>query len=318
MAQNYTIDEIRAKIIARGSKASKIDWLTKEVGMRKEDAENTYRIVIASIPPREPATRSQRRAANRAIARALHFTVGVEIECTNVNRYRVREICAERGIQTHDDYNNYNHHDSETSYKFMSDSSIQRSRGDSFGTCEIVSPILHDLSSLETVCEVINEAGAKVNKSCGLHVHFGAAEFTAAQWQRIIANYGRIEAVIDSFMAPSRRGNESMWCRTIRVHAERIEMMWCPTFEDMRREIDGRYHKVNLEAYSRHKTIEFRQHAGTTDFKKIEAWVNFLAAFLTYSINNETLLTATTIDELPFLDAEQKSFFNRRAAALNR
>jgi len=317
MAQNYTLDQIKARIIANGSKASKIEWLTKEAGYNATDAEATYRLIMM-LNPRPSAPRRQRRAIAREVQRLLHFTVGVELECTNVDRDAVRRICAERGIATHDDYNNYNHRDSSDSYKLMSDGSLSRSRGDVFGTCEIVTPVLNDLRSLRVVCDILNEAGAGVNRTCGLHVHFGAANFTAAQWRRIILNYARLEAIIDGFMPASRRGNASQWCRSITDHAARIERMYEPSFERMKAEFasDGscyaRYHKVNLEAFARHKTIEFRQHAGTINFEKIENWVNFLAGLLTYSIQNEELVTARTLDEVPFLTAEQKAFFKRR------
>lgn len=319
MAQKiYTFDEIKARIIGRGSKSSKIEWLKNEAGFNETDAEATYRLVIMANPRPAP-TRRQRREVREAAFELMHFTVGVELECTNVDRGRVRRICSERGIATHDDYNNYNHRDSRDSYKLMSDGSLRRSRGDSYGTCEIVTPILNDLASLKTVCEILNEAGAKVNKSCGLHVHFGASTFTDAQWRRIICNYGRIEAIIDGFMPASRRGDGCGWCHTITDHARVIERMPSPTFSQMRSVVaygdasGARYHKVNLEAFARHHTIEFRQHAGTIDFAKIENWVKFLAGLLTYSIKNEALLEARTLNDLPFLTAEQKAFFKGRS-----
>jgi len=312
----YTFDEIRARIIARGSKAAKLFWLTNEAGFKPEDAEATYRLIMM-IAPRPTATRRERREAREAFYELIHFTVGVELECTNVNRDAVRRACADRGIATHDDYNCYNHRDSQSSYKLMSDSSLRPTRGDTYGTCEIVTPVLNDLDSLKTVCDVLNDAGCKVNRTCGMHVHFGAADFTNAQWRRIILNYARIESIIDGFMAPSRKGDGCQWCRSIINHADEIERMYDPTFEDMRQAFRcDRYHKVNLEAFSRHKTIEFRQHAGTINFTKIENWVKFLAGLLTYSIKNEELLTATTVDELPFLSASQKRYFKSRAASL--
>lgn len=314
MAQNYTFDEIKARVIGRGSKASKIEWLTKEAGYTERDAESTYNLILM-LNPRPAPTRRQRREvreATEAVFQLMHFTVGVELECTNVNRNEVRRICAERGIATRDDFHDYNHRDSRDTYKLMSDGSLRRSRSDAYPTCEIVTPVLNDLASLKTVCEILNEAGASVNKSCGLHVHFGAARFTDAQWRRIICNYGRIERIIDAFMPASRRGDASQWCASIVEHARRIEARPGMTREAMRSEFGGRYHKVNLEAFARHSTIEFRQHSGTIDFAKIENWVKFLAGLLTYSIQNEALLEARTIDDLPFLNREQKAFFKRR------
>ena len=36
------------------------------------------------------------------------------------------------------------------------------------------------------------------------------------------------------------------------------------TVDELKNRIGNRYHKVNLEAYSRHKTVEFRQYSGTS------------------------------------------------------
>ena len=81
---------------------------------------------------------------------------------------------------------------------------------------------------------------------------------------------------------------------------------------------NNRYHKVNVMAFSSHKTIEFRHHSGTTDFNKIENWINFLRGLLEYSINNETIISASSIDEIPFLTDAQKRYFNERKSTLNR
>jgi hypothetical protein len=40
---------------------------------------------------------------------------------------------------------------------------------------------------------------------------------------------------------------------------------------------------VNLQSYAAHGTVEIRQHQGTTNFKKIEAWVQFLMTMLAAS-----------------------------------
>lgn len=316
MAQNYTFDEIRAKVIANGSKASKIDWLRNEAGFNATDAENTYRIIMLTTP-RPAATRRERRQARENLIR---FTMGLELECINVNRYEVRRLCNERGITTRDDYNHYNHDDSRDTYKLMSDSSLHGGARDAYLPCEIVTPVLNDLSGVKTVCEVLNEAGAKVNVSCGLHVHFGASNFTDEQWFRIVCNYARIEGIIDSFMPESRRGDNSQWCRTIKGHGANLErkkgLGYNITRRDCQYELDSRYHKVNLEAFARHKTIEFRQHTGTINYTKIENWVNFLASFLTYSIRHEELIEANSIDTLPFLTDRQKAYFKNRANTL--
>lgn len=307
MAQNYTFDEIKARVIARGSKASKIDWLVKEAGYNPKDAEQTYRIIMMV---------SERPAVQHRTSSAIRFTMGVELECTNVNRSAIIAACNARGIRVVGE-SNYHHTNNAAGYEIKRDGSLCRNNGDAYEPYEVVTPVLRDLSSLKTVCAVLNEAGASANRSCGLHVHFGAASFTSEVWRRIAINYARIEGIIDGFMPSSRRGNNNEYCRSIRYGLSAIENNdWFGLSEIQSTYNDSRYHKVNFMAYNSHKTIEFRQHSGTTSFEKVEHWVKFLAAFLTYCINNTTLLTATCIDELPFLNAELKRYYNARTASL--
>lgn len=246
------------------------------------------------------------------VAEAIRFTIGVEIECFNINKDSIiRTLKAKRvkAIAT-----GYNHTDYEDTYKLGADCSINGN-----DTCEVVSPILHNLNSLKKVCEVINEAGAQVNRSCGLHVHFGAKDFTIAQWVRIIRNYGALEEIIDSFMPQSRRCNNNQYCRSIRAIAESHALINATDMTDIYDAFcSDRYRKVNVMAYRGHKTIEFRHHSGTTDFTKIENWINFLRNLIEYSINNETIISASSIDEIPFLTAAQKRYFNNRKSELNR
>ena len=78
----------------------------------------------------------------------------------------------------------------------------------------------------------------------------------------------------------------------------------------------NRYFKVNACSYSRHHTIEFRQHQGSTDFEKISNWVNFCAKLVAWSKKNVLSSEISSIDEIPFLTAKEKSFFKSRVEAL--
>ena len=298
---NY-FDKVRTIVLDKGSKKSKIERLQNECRCTAYEAETFYNSLFAEL--------SLMRAADRLDAK-LRFTIGVEIECFNLNRQAVMSVLESKGIKAYS--TGYNHKDSTTHYKLGSDDSIDGPMG-----CEVVSPILKNLKSLKEVCEVITEAGARVNRSCGLHVHFGAARFTEAQWRRIILNYAAIEKVIDSFMPESRRGDNNRYCQSI----EAPSMCLSNVANGMG--IRGlqsafnydRYYKVNLMAYNNHKTIEFRQHSGTTEYTKIKNWIDFLTAFLTWSLKHEEIMSATSIDELPFLNDSQKRFYNQRKATL--
>lgn len=296
-------DTLKAIALSNKPQSEKVKEMQKMTGMSAAAARNQIATIVFMNKGNVPTT----------VAEAtLRFTIGVEIECFGINKNDViRALSAKRikAIET-----GYNHTDYTDTYKLGYDSSINGSQ-----SCEVVSPILNDLNSLKKVCKVINEAGAQVNSSCGLHVHFGAENFTIAQWVRIIRNYAALESIIDSFMPMSRRANNNQYCKSIAVPAQRIANGIISEMYDIRDAFNiDRYYKLNVMAYGSHRTIEFRHHSGTTDFTKIENWINFLRGLLEYSINNETIISASSIDEIPFLTAAQKRYFNDRKESLNR
>jgi hypothetical protein len=89
------------------------------------------------------------------------------------------------------------------------------------------------------------------------------------------------------------------------------------TKQQLIRRVDSRHFKVNMLAYNRHKTLEFRQHSGTVEYTKIANWINFLAKLIQYSYENELTANIQTIEDIPFLTASEKQYFIERRAALN-
>lgn len=244
----------------------------------------------------------------KPVRETYKFTFGVEIECL-VAASIMRE-CATRNNMPFQ-YEGYNHIDNNHYYKFVSDSSI---RGEN--PIECVSPVLsgkNGMKSLQTCCKALNEANAQVNRSTGLHVHIGAQNISDEAYINVFKNYQMLEKIIDTFMANSRRANNSQWCRTL----QGISFDNCVTKHDVLSIMNGnRYFKVNACSYARHNTIEFRQHQGSTDFEKISNWVNFCAKLVAWSQKNVLSSEVTSIDEIPFLNAKEKSFFKSRAEAL--
>lgn len=143
-------------------------------------------------------------------------------------------------------------------------------------TFELVSPILVGEAGLreqEKVCWVLELCDVKVNGSCGLHVHIDAAGFSMETWHNLALSYQPLEPVIDRFMPASRRDN--YYCRGV-GHISDGMIRSARTADELKGRIGNRYHKVNLEAYSRHKTVEFRQHSGTTCFTKMRNWAKII------------------------------------------
>lgn len=150
--------------------------------------------------------------------------------------------------------------------------------------CEVVSPILSGdagLEQLRMVVRALKAAGATVDASCGFHVHVDARDLSAPEVINAVSRYARYEAQIDSFMAPRRRGNQSQWCRTMSSVATNMAAQGdganLTTVINM---AGGRYFKLNVHAYLRHGTLEFRQHAGTLNIQKMVHWIVFAVQFI--------------------------------------
>ena len=283
---NEEIQEIKNM---KGSKAAKKEAFIK-LGLRKYEIE----LLLSELP--------------KPVREVHKFTFGVEIECL-VAANLMRESAMRNAMPFQ--YEGYNHVDNNHYYKFVSDSSI---RGEN--PIECVSPVLTGkagMKSLENCCKALNEAGAQVNRSTGLHVHIGAQNLSDEAYVNLFKNYQKLERVIDTFMARSRRANNSQWCRTLQGK----DFSWCTTKSDIYDEMNGnRYFKVNACSYARHQTIEFRQHQGSTDFEKISNWVNFCAKLVAWSKKNVLSSEVASIDEIPFLTKKEKSFFKSRAEVL--
>lgn len=235
---------------------------------------------------------------------------GIEIEAYNCNREKLARELRDAGITVA--VEGYNHTTREH-WKLVTDSSLQ---GDN--TFELVSPILigeAGLKELEKVCWVLDLCGAKVNDSCGLHVHLDAERFNMNTWRNLALTYKHLESVIDAFMPGTRRNNR--YCKSLSCVSDE-EIKSARTIDDLRDVFNhDRYHKVNFEAYSRHKTVEFRQHSGTTNFTKMENWVRFLNGLITFA-KQDSLPSRITLEDLPFLDEKQKLYFKLRTKKLSR
>lgn len=226
--------------------------------------------------------------------RAFDKQFGVELECYNVTRDTLRRKLTAAGINCGE--TSRTNYGSTGNWKIVNDGSLSGTN-----TFELVSPILQGeegLSQLMKVCKVLNQCGAKVNRSCGTHVHINARNFSLDQWKRLYINYARLERVIDGWMANSRRANNAFYCKGFTQIADfERKINNAATLDGICGILNnGRYWKVNPQSYSRHNTVEFRQHAGTTNYVKIASWIRFLSNLVDYSENHT--VTETTLDSL--------------------
>ncbi|MDR2146073.1 MAG: amidoligase family protein [Tannerella sp.] len=237
---------------------------------------------------------------------------GVEFEAYNVGMTALKNALVAAGVRCETE--GYNHA-TRDHWKIVTDGSITGTR-----TFELVSPILQGeagLAELIKVCTVLNRCGAKVNKSCGTHVHIDAQAFSLDRWKRIYINYGRLEKVIDGFMPESRRDDNNRYCKGFAAVADFDRKIKNARDLDAIENLllSSRYWKVNPQSWSRHKTCEFRQHAGTTDYVKISNWIRFLGNLVDYSEHYE-VQTRTLATLRNFNGVELVNYYEYRTLEL--
>lgn len=284
-------EEVEAIKVANNSKAAKKSALAK-LGIKPYEIEIILKDVESNSTSR--------------------FTFGVEIECF-VNHGAIRNAASQTRMAYQ--YEGYNHRDGHNYFKFVTDASVQGMPD----PIECVSPVLSGTNGkqlLKNACQTLNVAGAAVNHTCGLHVHIGASKLTEKQYCNVFVNYAYLEMVIDTFMAQSRRANNAFYAETLLNHIDGLNRAY--SVRTVQAELGSRYHKVNADSYNRHKTIEFRQHAGTTNYDKIINWVSFCGKLVNWSKKNRLTAPITSIDDIPFLNSAEKSFFKARATQLAR
>lgn len=174
-------EEINEIKNAKISKTAKRTALAK-LGLLKSDVE----IVMSSMPA--PEARGSRFA----------YTFGVEIECYNVDRDLMHQSADANALRIA--YEGYNHRDNTEYYKFVRDGSIVGDNG-----IECVSPVLDSrtgFASLEACCKALNETGAKVNRTTGLHVHIATRNMTGEWYRNVFQIWRRAAELTTTTTAP--------------------------------------------------------------------------------------------------------------------
>ncbi len=211
------------------------------------------------------------------ITKCTNRRFGVEIEFRSTAIDSLAHALTAAGVETFVEHYN---HTTRPHWKIVSDASCGY---------EIVSPILQGesgLYQLERVCEIMQAENIQISRSTGVHVHLEAADLTRADVATIVKRYHENERTIDTWFPVSRRGTNNTYCRPVArsINMTRLDQ---GDAEGPARQAalaqNIRFGKVNLQSLTAHGTIEFRQHAGSTDFAKIGNWVLFLMNFVEHS-----------------------------------
>lgn len=226
---------------------------------------------------------------------------GIEIEMTGITRCAAAKVIAgffyTEAVHVGGGYDAYAVRDEQgRQWKIMSDSSILRETrsGRNAGatySVELVSPICQ-YSDIETVQEIVRklrEKGAKVNSSCGIHVHVDASSHTPKTLRNIV-----------NIMA----SKEDLLYKTLKIKVERerfckkadtrflddvnrrrpqnmqdLEMLWYNGRSGSHIHYDNsRYHGLNLHSVFSKGTIEFRLFNSTLHAGEVKSYIQLCLA----------------------------------------
>lgn len=136
--------------------------------------------------------------------------------------------------------------------------------GDGYTPSEIAicMPVSKRDDILRKVLGVLNADGARVNRTCGLHVHL---DMRGYDHKKAFNNLVSSQVILYK-MVPSSRRTNSYCQRTTNKNY------------DTYRSTSNRYLGINPQAFRKYNTIEVRLHSGTTDFNKVVNFVDILSA----------------------------------------
>jgi len=214
-------------------------------------------------------------------------TFGIELELVGLDTRQSAQVLVRAGIQAQAE--TYNHN-TRPHWKVVHDGSL-RTEFQGHATAEVVSPILNvtDFEQLRKVTNALKEAGARVNGSCGTHVHIGGFDLAPDKVYRGASYWNLVQHMTDGLVAPSRRGGQ--WAR--RLNTEELDAIARGRFGYV-----DRYRAFNVTPIDRIGTIEFRQHQGTLNASKLWAWADYCQAVTNYAQQADRLVIPNDLADL--------------------
>lgn len=259
-----------------------------------------------AVDPVTPAVRTPRRRTGRGRA------FGVEIELTGPSGQRIIRALEQVGIVVTNHIGQYAHSSRNNQWELKYDGSVSGEH------LELVSPKLRGIEGMEevaAVCTALASVDATVDRSCGLHIHHDARGMTAEQIKKQVLAFVKRQTLVDQLVAPSRRSNTycSPWSRSQIASLENFATDGSRSLRDIA--YIGPRGTINLQSYARHGSIEIRYHGGTTNFRKIAAWIRFGQSLFSAAEAGAAISTRTAEEMLRDLIAAEESNLTAADAA---
>ena len=182
-------------------------------------------------------------------------------------------------------------------WKVVSDSSIdEEARGNREATSsyrvEVVSPICkyEDIPTVQEIVRQLRHNGAKVNSSCGIHIHVDASRHNPQTLRNIVNIMASKEDLLyKTLKVESWR--ERQYCKKadlrfldeVNTHRpktmEQIERQWYNGESGRNQHYDhSRYHALNLHSVFSKGTIEFRMFNSTLHAGEVKSYIQLCLA----------------------------------------
>lgn len=181
------------------------------------------------------------------------------------------------------------------------DASIRTENGQK---CEFVTPkcSYEDIGTVQEIVRTLRRAGAKVNESCGIHIHVDGANHTAQSLRNLVYTFRAKEDLIFKAVG-TQRDRLERWCKPIddelvgeikkirKIDNQSLADTWYGTYAPFGNRgahyNESRYHALNLHSLWYRGTVEFRLFEATMHAGEIRAYINLCLAMSAQAINSK-------------------------------
>lgn len=231
---------------------------------------------------------------------------GIELEFTGITRKQAAATIAQT-INGNFDYSREAGYDKRVvkgadgrKWTIMSDASVTGSYCGDGG--EFVTPICtyNDIETVQECIRALRKAGAKVDSSCGLHIHIDGANHNAKSLKNLVFNFkAKQDLIYKAVKAEDRKQNH--YCRVIddrlvdkikgnkKLDMDSLADDWYNTYAPGQSRTqhynDSRYHALNLHSIWYRGTVEFRLFHATLHAGEVRAYINLCLAMSAAAIN---------------------------------
>jgi hypothetical protein len=142
----------------------------------------------------------------------------------------------------------------------------------------------------------------KVNRTCGLHVHFDQRGKSREEVLKLAKKLDKWLYALREFVPESRRSS---------TEGRRNFCKFGVSLSG-----NDRYRAVNMDAFFKYKTLEVRLHSGTTDYTKIISWIRLIEILSVIKAPSKGVEGISALASIPLCEYE-KSYWLKRHQELN-